>query len=752
MLDINEVMKNRIDNLNSNFLENYKFDDYIYDKYKEKGIYVFDIETTSDNKNDKCIVYSTMLMNVFSHEDVCIHNGNKKDLVDNLENLPYLETTIYAHNGGKFDYNCIIDEFINRGYEIQYCEVEEIDDNYVEEKSMFLSNEAKKKIKVVFKNNIFYSIEINIKPIAVEFYKKNTKKHKAGEVKKYKSKKLFLKDTCLMLAGSLKKICKDFMDLDLPKDDLDYRIYRGENYHLTDKEKVYCYEDVFSLKYLVKQEFLPVFRVEDNEGNIIFERSKSEFLTSASFSLDILKSFIFYDCFITDNYKKNYTNKKAIELVENYKLTTEKPNKKDLFRAIFPNLSLKDDNMARLSYFGGLSATGEQLHNVNRNSKEKYNYKPKIKGCVLDENSMYPDKMRNYKLPFGYGIKMSSTNFKKLVNNFTDDKMFICDLRVIGECNLKKGKFATIRIGGENNQYFSKKNIFISNSIDGIPHQFYATMTNVDYYDFIDSYNYEKIIFNNNIVFEANKGFFTTFIDYFYNIKCNNKGAIKQNAKLILNSVYGKFGTKKVNDRYTFLLENNIFKPVKEDKQSLSESVYVPLASQITSYARHDLKSVAEKVGVKYVDYFDTDSLHFRIDKDYVISKFDKIHKSKLGYWDIEAEFIEGIYLGSKRYAEKIFNKKTGVYKWNVKCCGVPVENQKYFENNINLFDYCNLNKKFIQKNLEKNIIKGNSKGLYYLNDVFAPIFLKGLCQTNKTHRGINGIVFEIRPYMITRG
>lgn len=745
---MNNLMKERISKLDKNFIENFKFKQYKYDKNKLNGIYAFDIETTSIEESNECIVYSTMLMNVLEHEDICLHNGNKKDLVDNLENLPYLETTIYAHNGGRFDYNCIIDEFINRGYKIEYCEVDEIDNDYVIEKSNKLPNEEKI-MKMLFKNNTFYSIEINVKVVPVEFYKKDCKGHKKGEVKKYKAKKLFLKDSCLMLSGSLKRICKDFMNLDLPKDNLDYREYRAENYKLTHEEKIYCYEDVFSLKHLLIQEFLSNFEVKDNNDIVIFSKPKKAFLTSAGFSLDILKSFMFYDCILTDNYKRNYNSKEAIKLVDEYKKSTNKYNKKDLFRWIFPNLNLKNDNMARSSYFGGLSATGRQIHNVNK--KGEYNYKPEEVGCVLDENSMYPDKMKNVELPFGQPVKLSVNDFKKKVlNKNLKNKMFIVDIRVIGKCELKKGKFPTIRIGGENNPNFSKKNIFISNKIDKFYTQVYSTMTSIDYYDFIDTYDVSKIIINDNMVFNTNKGFFETFINYFYGIKCNSKGAIKQNGKLILNSVYGKFGTKKINDRYTFDIEDNIFKPQKEEKQSLSESVYVPLASAITSYARHDLKTVAETVGVEYVDYFDTDSLHFRINSEYVKSKFKKIDGKKLGYWDIEGIFDKGIYLGSKRYAEHIL-QKDGTYKWEVKCCGIPKENQEYFANNIELFDYCNLNKKFIQKNLENNLIKPTNKGLYIINDVFAPLLIKGICQTIKTHRGINGIVFENRPYMITK-
>lgn len=741
MIDYNELMKQREINLKHNFIENFKFQQYEYNG-NTKGLYAFDLEATTDK--DNCIVYSTMLMDVNSDDDICLHNGNKKDLVDNLENLPYLETTLVAHNGGRYDWRCILDEFIRRGYVIEYCEVEPIENSYVKEKRFSLKNEEEKRIKLLFKNNTFYSIEINIKSIPVKFYTKNSKNHKKGEVKEYKAKKLFLKDSCLMLTGELKRVCYDFLGLKLSKDGLDYNVFRDENYKLTDEEKIYCYEDVFSLKHLLKQEFLPNYLVEDENGNIIFNEPKMDYLTSAGFSFSILKSFIFYDCILTDNYKKNYSNKKAIKLVDEYKKLAKKYDKNSLFKFLFPQLTLKDDNVCRASYFGGLSATGENLHKVN--NEGKYKYKHNEVGCVLDENSMYPDKMKNSMLPFGLPEKPDRKEFLNIVKEKPEDKTFITHVRVMGECKLKKGKFPTIRIGGENNPSFSKKDIFISNEKENSFIQFTSVMNSIDYYDFIDSYDYLHTILSNYLVFNTNKGFFETFINYFYKIKCTSAGAIKQNAKLILNSVYGKFGTKKINDRYEFELNGGKFLPIKQEKQSISDSIYVPMASLITSYARHDLKTVAETVGVKYVDYFDTDSLHFRINKEYVLNKFKKIDDTKLGYWAIEGEFKGAIYLGSKRYAECLL-QKDGSYQWEVKCCGIPKDNQEYFANNIELFDYCECNK----KDLDKGNIKATGNGLYLFNDIFVRFYLKGICQTIKTKVGNNGIVFTTRPYMITR-
>ena len=50
----------------------------------------------------------------------------------------------------------------------------------------------------------------------------------------------------------LKKCCSDFLGLDLGKDGLDYEKIRKPGDQLTTEEKIYIYDDVFGLSYLVK--------------------------------------------------------------------------------------------------------------------------------------------------------------------------------------------------------------------------------------------------------------------------------------------------------------------------------------------------------------------------------------------------------------------------------------------------------------------------------------------------------------------
>ena len=739
--------------INNYFLENYNFDGEIKDI---NGYYAFDIETT--NKDDEeCIVYSTMIMKTDS--DVCYHNSCVEDLVDNLEKLPTVKSIIYAHNGGKFDYKCILGEFLKRGYTIKEKELEE---SYIQEykkaKVSFLKNSDEKIINVLYKDNKFYKIEINMDSIVTERYKrKYTDKqgvvHQKGDPKKTIAKKLILLDSCLMLAGTLKSVSKGFLGLNLSKDGLDYNVFRDKGYKLTDEEKKYCYEDVFALKHLINEELIKTFNVEIN-GIEVFNRCKADYLTSAGFSLDVFKHFLYYDCILTDNYKKNWSSKKAIKMIDEYKEKCEqdiiKSNRKTLFNYLFPQMKLEKDVIVRDTYFGGLCGTGEKIHKVNK--KGKYNNKPtNIDGCVLDENSMYPDKMRNNFLPFGYGAFVDDVDF---INNYgqkyNENISFFGRFLVKGKIRLKKNKFPTIRLLNRYNRFFHTKDIFTSNEIEDTDLDILATFNSIDFFDFKSSYKYDIIYPKEIVVFNNNRGFFDSFIDYFYNIKCNNKGSKKANAKLILNSTYGKFGTKKLNDiyEYEYDIENNVFKATKTSDKTIEDSVFVPIASLITGYARHDLKTVAESVGVQYVDYFDTDSLHFRTNIDNVKKNFTKIDKVKLGYWDCESLISAGVYLGAKRYAELIMQPDNS-YKWDVKCCGIPQDDKQYFEENIDMFDFADITKKEFDRYLSGGQIQLNSHTDGYSYYTLNGKLIKGVSVTKKGYLVKNGVIIKNTPYII---
>ena len=748
------MFNQQLENIYNNGIENYFYEDYKFNNeniIKETAYYSFDLENFNRN-DEESIVYSTMLMNI--ENDICYHNSSVSDLVDNLINLPNITNILYAHNGGKFDYKNILGEFIKRGFTIKkQTVVEDLFSDYKKVERTFLKNDETNIINLLIKDNIIYKAEINCVGIK-EYYKRSGKGYKKGDLKKSIPKKIILLDSCLLLQGSLKKICEDYLKLELSKDGLDYEKERTEGYKLNLEEMKYCYEDVFGLKCLLKEVILKEQIYEDDKGNIIFKGKLADNLTSASFSLKVFKKFLYYDTITTDNYKKNWSSKKAIELINKYKTSTNKYNANDIFKEIFPPLSINTDMLVRPTYFGGLCDNGEILHKYNR--KGEYKVRQQFNGCVLDENSMYPDKMRNCYLPFGSGKYISEEDFVNYYSEPNVNISFFGDFIARGTIRLKKGKFPTIRLHNINNPGFRKSDIFHSNNLNNVDVRIVLNLNNIDYFNFIDSYSINRIIPKRVIIFNNNRGFFDTFIDYFYNIKSISKGAKKSNAKLILNSIYGKFGTKKLtelkenvyNEELNIIESKNVYNGIKSE-EVLSDGIYVPLASIVTGLARNDLKDVAEKVGVKYVNYFDTDSLHFSCSRDYVKSKFKKIDDNNLGYWKIENDIKGGVYLGAKRYAEQYLNDE-----WDIKCCGIPEADKNFFKYNIDCFAIVE-NKKALEKGLKDGTIiikeyKENNIKYKYFYDTINKCKVKGMCLTRKSKAVKNGVIIKNVPYMLT--
>lgn len=176
------------------------------------------------------------------------------------------------------------------------------------------------------------------------------------------------------------------------------------------------------------------------------------------------------------------------------------------------------------------------------------------------------------------------------------------------------------------------------------------------------------------VAFEKVEGkfLFGDFIEFFYDMKSNagENVALKLYAKLMLNSLYGKFGQD--NERNSRLYVNGEwvqYSTIDDPK------FYFPLAIWITSYAR---MYMVDAVGKKFdrVAYLDTDSLSIiapnELDlnnnnkvKNYLESKFNlSIDKNKLGGWDIEYRISRLTARRAKQYYFQLYKKENKVIKF----------------------------------------------------------------------------------------
>ena len=265
------------------------------------------------------------------------------------------------------------------------------------------------------------------------------------------------------------------------------------------------------------------------------------------------------------------------------------------FNKYFPVLPYVIDKDIRKSYKGGFTYLNDY-----------YKEKEVGKGIVLDVNSLYPSVMYYEKLPFGEPLFFEG--------KYEQDLLYPLYVQTIS-CifSIKYGKIPTIQI--KNNLSFLPNEYVKSSNGDIVT----LTLTNVDLNLFFEHYNVGELTYHSGWKFKAIKGLFNTYIDYWSNQKIqskkNNNSAMYRISKLMLNSLYGKFGLNPdVRGKYPYLDENGVVKYGLYPLET-RDPIYIPIASFITSYARN--KTIRTSQGIKdytidkygkdYYIYSDTD-------------------------------------------------------------------------------------------------------------------------------------------------
>lgn len=309
----------------------------------------------------------------------------------------------------------------------------------------------------------------------------------------------------------------------------------------------------------------------------------------------------------------------------------------------FPVLSLEIDsdkrNGMRVSYRGGFTYLNP-----------KYKNKDVGEGVVLDVNSLYPSVMYDKLLPYDYPIFFKG--------QYKENK--ICPLyiqRFICEFELKEKHIPTIQIK-KGNLAFIPTDYIESSNYEPVE----LVLTSVDlelFFEHYDVYVYEYI---EGWMFRGMQGLFTEYIDFWMKIKEENTGSVRTIAKLMLNSLYGKFASNPdITGKYPILdIETDIV-TYHEKEEEFTNPVYTPMASFITAYARAITIRSAQLNYDRFI-YADTDSLHL----EGVELPELEIHPTKLGAWKHESTFTQGRFLRAKSYIEQI----DGTF--HVTCAGMP--------------------------------------------------------------------------------
>lgn len=291
----------------------------------------------------------------------------------------------------------------------------------------------------------------------------------------------------------------------------------------------------------------------------------------------------------------------------------------------------------------------------------------------MDVNSLYPSVMYEKLLPFGDGVFFKG--------QYKEDRVYPLYIQMIA-CNfkIKPNHIPTIQI--KNSKWYFG-NEYLEES-DGFEREV-LVLTSVDLKLFFEQYEVYDLEYISGWKFKGIKGLFKNYIDKWIQVK--NEATISGNkgkrtiAKLMLNSLYGKFATSlKAISKYPILKEDEIigYKLGKEEEKA---GVYLPMACFITAYAREKtirtsqaIKSYSiEKYGKDLYCYSDTDSIHCLLPIE-EITKFCEIDDVELGKWKHESTFTRAKFVRQKTYLEEI----DGEIK--ITCAGMPQSCYKYVE------------------------------------------------------------------------
>lgn len=308
---------------------------------------------------------------------------------------------------------------------------------------------------------------------------------------------------------------------------------------------------------------------------------------------------------------------------------------KKQFERYFPALPVILDDDIRRAYKGGYVYL-----------KPEYRNRYGLRGLTLDVNSLYPWAMRHNVLPYGYPMYFDGAP------KITDDyNLFIVRLRCAFE--LKKDHLPTIQLK-HTRGYLPTEYLTSSN---GKIEEF--TLTSVDLDLFLDHYDVYDLEYVSGWKFKGITGIFDEYIDYWMHVKETTTGAQRQLAKLMLNSLYGRFASNPHRQQKQPYIDEDEIVRYRFTDEEITDPVYTAMACFITAYARNKTIRSAQAVYDRFV-YCDTDSLHLI---GWEIPEGLDVHPTHLGAWKHEGNFTKSKYLRAKTYMETMEKTKPDTLK-----------------------------------------------------------------------------------------
>lgn len=464
-----------------------------------------------------------------------------------------------------------------------------------------------------------------------------------------------IRDSLKLLPFSVKRIGESFGTRH-KKLDMEYTGFRYAGCEITDEEKQYIANDVLVVKEALEIMF--------NEGHTD--------LTIGSCCLKEYKRSVG-----NDDYKMFFPNL--------YDMTIDK-NKHG-----YENVG----EYIRKSYRGGW------CYLVKGKEGKIYN-----NGCTFDVNSLYPSMMSSESGNY-YPVGMPHMWTGNIIPDEALKPKRYYFIRIKTRFYIKKDKLPFIQIKSshlykgteclETTDVFNKETglyspyyIGFDGNVKDTRVELVLTMTDFE----LLKEHYELVDFEilDGCWFYAEIGLFDSYMEKYKTMKMNNKGALRELAKLFLNNLYGKMASS----------TDSSFKVayLKEDKsigfiacmENGKKPGYIPVGSAITSYARNFTIRAAQmnyhgKDNSGFI-YADTDSIHCDIPWNMVSGV--KIHDKNFCCWKPESCWDVAIFTRQKTYIEHVVQENLqDIDKpyYNIKCAGMPKKCKNLFELSMQGFE-----------------------------------------------------------------
>lgn len=294
------------------------------------------------------------------------------------------------------------------------------------------------------------------------------------------------------------------------------------------------------------------------------------------------------------------------------------------FDRMFPQLPGPMDADIRSAYRGGFTYADPRIRG-----------KVTGPGKTYDVNSLYPSVMYDRLLPYG------KPEFRRgMPKDVPGYPLFITNITFTAK--LKPNHIPCIQVKGSMHHLPTEYQEVIKEPVT-------MSVSSVDLELWKDHYDLTILSYNGTWYFKGVTGLFKKYIEKWSKIKAESTGGMRALAKLMLNSLYGKFASNPdVTGKVPYLKDGIV--NLRIGSPRTTRPVYTAMGVFITAYAR-DVTIRAAQAHYDVFAYCDTDSLHLLTTED---PEDLDVDPKKLGAWKHEYDFKRGLFIRAKTYIEHL--------------------------------------------------------------------------------------------------